>query len=415
MTNTNLVDIAKGYFSRDVVNKFSSYLGESPEKTQRAFSGAVPSIFAGLIHRAERAPGGGDVENLVAPGPGDGKLLDNFSGAIDGPAGTDSILSRGQGLLGNIFGSRAGDAVDGIAKSSGLSRAGAGKVLAIAAPLVTALIGREAKSRGLGQAGIVGMLKGQKSAVASALSGLGMGGLLGSLGSTANAGYEEVHRQVRKSVPVEPTKVWHRMGAGLPVLLLGALAALGLFLFLRGRSRPEISTRLPEAPKTSEVSITGVEVPKVEKPRIEEPHVNLPNVAPSIAPPPALEDVKPPAGATGSMFAESLVLEEFRVARSDKAAPESKAALDDLAENLKTHPTAKVKIEGYTDNTGSEEFNEKLSRDRANTVRSMLIARGVDPSRITTEGHGSSSPVASNDDDEGRAKNRRVEVSVQTP
>ena len=74
-----------------------------------------------------------------------------------------------------------------------------------------------------------------------------------------------------------------------------------------------------------------------------------------------------------------------------------------------------MKIEGFTDNTGSSEFNEKLSLDRAKAVRKMLVTRGIEPSRITAEGRGSASPVSSNDDDDGRAKNRRVEVSVTTP
>jgi len=67
-------------------------------------------------------------------------------------------------------------------------------------------------------------------------------------------------------------------------------------------------------------------------------------------------------------------------------------------------------IAGYTDSRGSDEYNRDLSQRRADAVRDALVAAGVAAARITTQGLGESQPVASNDTDEGRAKNRRVDV-----
>jgi OOP family OmpA-OmpF porin len=80
---------------------------------------------------------------------------------------------------------------------------------------------------------------------------------------------------------------------------------------------------------------------------------------------------------------------------------------------LKKYPGTKVKLDGYTDSTGTEAFNMKLSERRAMAVRDYLIKEaGVDPSKITVVGHGGADPVADNKTPEGRAKNRRVEISI---
>ena len=70
-------------------------------------------------------------------------------------------------------------------------------------------------------------------------------------------------------------------------------------------------------------------------------------------------------------------------------------------------------IEGFTDSTGSAEFNQGLSERRALAVRSALVDAGVSPQRISTEGYGMARPVADNSTPEGRQRNRRVEIVIQ--
>jgi outer membrane protein OmpA-like peptidoglycan-associated protein len=86
--------------------------------------------------------------------------------------------------------------------------------------------------------------------------------------------------------------------------------------------------------------------------------------------------------------------------------------MDDLAQFLTDHPNRRVEIDGFTDSTGSSAFNDSLSLNRADAVKGALLARGIDASRISTEGYGSADPVASNDDSGGRQQNRRVEVVI---
>jgi len=92
--------------------------------------------------------------------------------------------------------------------------------------------------------------------------------------------------------------------------------------------------------------------------------------------------------------------------------PGAAVKLDQLAQFLSAHPDRRVEIEGYTDSVGSDAYNEGLSQRRADAVKAALVMRGVDPSRIDTEGYGKAYPVASNDNPGGRQMNRRVEVVI---
>jgi Outer membrane protein and related peptidoglycan-associated (lipo)proteins len=91
---------------------------------------------------------------------------------------------------------------------------------------------------------------------------------------------------------------------------------------------------------------------------------------------------------------------------------ESQLKLAKLAGILMLFPDMKLSIEGHTDSTGSEDWNLKLSVDRARTVYEFLMNQGISQERMKYQGFGSSRPIASNDTEANRAKNRRVELIV---
>lgn len=97
----------------------------------------------------------------------------------------------------------------------------------------------------------------------------------------------------------------------------------------------------------------------------------------------------------------------FDVGRAN-VKPSMRPVLDELAANLDKQVT--VSVTGHTDGTGTDAINDPLSLDRAEAVRDYLSLRGVPVSRLTVSGAGSHSPVASNATEEGRARNRRVEI-----
>lgn len=94
----------------------------------------------------------------------------------------------------------------------------------------------------------------------------------------------------------------------------------------------------------------------------------------------------------------------------------SPAMFDDLwalSQNLQQYPNSTIDVIGHTDNTGTAAYNQSLSRQRAQSVTSILISNGVSSNRLRTIGMGEDQPVASNLNESGRAQNRRVEVIIR--
>lgn len=143
-----------------------------------------------------------------------------------------------------------------------------------------------------------------------------------------------------------------------------------------------------------------------------------------VAPPPPVAEALPPAPTPAEQFAASvvniggsqtndavkLVLAGDRFARGSGKF-EAGDTIDAVAKLMSEHPDARVMIEGYTDDRGGNALNQRLSEQRARSVQAALTERGVDASRIEVAGRGSAQPVASNDTPDGRAQNRRVELT----
>lgn len=92
--------------------------------------------------------------------------------------------------------------------------------------------------------------------------------------------------------------------------------------------------------------------------------------------------------------------------------PAGQSQLDSLMGKLQSADVVSIKVIGYTDNVGSQTYNQALSERRASSVAAYLLNRGLAPDKLTSEGKGESQPVADNETEEGRAKNRRVELRI---
>jgi OOP family OmpA-OmpF porin len=115
------------------------------------------------------------------------------------------------------------------------------------------------------------------------------------------------------------------------------------------------------------------------------------------------------AAATGTITLHGIL---FDTAKTE-IKPESNPVLDEVATMMKKGAALKFRIEGHTDNVGAKTANLTLSKGRAASVKTALVARGVDAGRLTSEGLGDTQPVGSNATDEGRQQNRRVALVKQ--
>jgi OOP family OmpA-OmpF porin len=134
-----------------------------------------------------------------------------------------------------------------------------------------------------------------------------------------------------------------------------------------------------------------------------------PAPAPVVAPTPASAPPKAPEPTSEKVTFAAETLFDF-----DKSAvkPAGKAALDELLRKLQGMNTEVVVMVGHTDSVGSDDYNQKLSLRRAEAVKAYLVGKGMETTRVYTEGKGESQPLADNATAEGRARNRRVTVEV---
>lgn len=116
-----------------------------------------------------------------------------------------------------------------------------------------------------------------------------------------------------------------------------------------------------------------------------------------------------PAGEGIIVKFDSGLLFEFGKATLSTAAKQN---IDNLAASLNKYPNTDILVVGHTDAVGSDAVNDKLSLERANSVSSYAASKGVSNARLRTSGKGKNEPIASNDTEQGRAQNRRVEIVI---
>jgi OOP family OmpA-OmpF porin len=409
----DLMEAVSGHISPDLVQKTAEASGESPQGTRAALLGAVPTLFAGLAQGASTPSGTTGILALVMR------------------AATKPKEAGGQALLANVFGSHAESVTDALANHAGVRPASAAGILALLGPLALGAVGKESASRGLSAGGLAQMLFSHKKGILdNPNTPKGLGGALG-LGSLADLGgpaaavsgptvsaVETAPPAAAKPPPAAKPKEgvreekipmpkrrsnWPIML--LPALLLGVLALWGLSNMFRGRPQ------MPEVNVESPTMRQGTGVQERQGPPAEP--------APAGAPPGSASQVTAPPLDPSQMAAPEVAHPEstlpdaklnFDVA-STELTPASKAGVEGLAIFLQSNPDAAIRIEGFADSTGDSAANEALSESRAKAVKSALVARGIDASRIETSGMGNSHPVAPNDTGDDRAQNRRAEVT----
>jgi len=398
----SLLDAVRSHLTPDVVRSASSLVGESESSTRQTLNAAAPSILSGVTNMASSREGAGSLMNMIRGG-GFGSIVDNVGSLFGGGGPTTNMLSTGHQVLGKIFGSKSSAVNDAVARTGGVSSSSAGKLMALAAPLVMGVLGKRTSEQKLDSSGLANTLLSEKSEIAAA-SPSGLSQLL-SAGPTvvSSARDEELHSPVhlehfseRTVAPAPPTTSGARW---LPLLLI-ALAAIGLLWYLLGRT-PKVNV--------GETATQGINAAKGALEKISLPGGSTLDLAPGTI----NYDVARFLGDGSATAPKTFVFDNLNFETAGtQLTPESVPTVNNLAAILKAYPNARVELVGYTDNTGAPDANKTLSQNRADTVKGMLTNQGVASDRINTRGMGQDNPVAPNDTDDGRARNRRTELTV---
>jgi OmpA-OmpF porin, OOP family len=384
----NLIEKITGYLTPDVISKASAYLKESPASTSKALSGAIPALLGSVASLASSPTGATQLSGLLSSGNHDGSILNNLSNLFGGGTGTTAALHQGQGLLSTLFGDKVDAVTSTISGQSGMGKSSAASLMALAAPLVMGVIGRLRSTQGLNPTGLANLLTSQKSYIAAALppglshlaSGIDVQGL--------------------QTLTVAPVAAQASGGKWWPLLLL-LVAGLGLLLYLLGRKPPAVTPPAVNVPAmTAPAAMEQVKLCGGETAQLTAGSFNY-DLAHFLA------------DGTGTDLPKTFVFDHLNFdTDTTNLTPASKQTVDDLIIILKACPTAQVQLAGHTDNTGDPAANQTLSTERATAIQSMLVAGGVEADRITTVGYGQDKPIASNDTEEGKARNRRTELVV---
>jgi OOP family OmpA-OmpF porin len=201
----DLVDMVKGYLTPDVIEKAATYVGESSGATQKALAGSVPALVGALANTASTNEGAQQLVSMLDGGKYDGGLLNNVTSLFGGGMATQSAVSTGKDILESLFGAKLGGVADLVARFAGIRTGSAASILALAAPLVMHVLGKQRAAAGPGAAPMASLLREQKSFLAGMVPA-GLGSLLG--WSDLHQGSRNLGR-ARPARPRELRERWH--------------------------------------------------------------------------------------------------------------------------------------------------------------------------------------------------------------
>jgi outer membrane protein OmpA-like peptidoglycan-associated protein len=391
----SLAESLSSLITPDLVGNVSKYLGEPAGATERGLTASMLTTLGGFSKLAG-SDGGMTLMNLIKDHAVDTGMLGNLAGLFGSGSNVTGLTNSGQQLLGEVFGSRTSGIASSIASFAGIKASSASSMLASAAPIVLGFLSRHQASQALSASGLASQLASERDSLTRLLppgmsSTLGLAAPLGAAASSVSQGAHHAMGFAASAATTAAPYTVRRDRWLIPLVVLALALALGAYLFDRaGRA-----------------TLTGVQNALAT--------IKLPNGS-------SLDLIPSSFNYSLATFLDQGAATELPktfvfdnlnfVSGSTQLTSESTPTVTALATILNAYPNATVELAGYTDSTGDADANKKLSLDRANAVRDQLVTAGVGADRITAEGYGQDRPLASNDTEEGRAQNRRLELTV---
>lgn len=455
-----LVKSAKDFFDQQLLARVGQSLNQDNEQVKQNLNAVVPALFLGLSQQSENSGGIGTIleqakQHFSSFDPGQilGRQMD--AGGLEGQQ-----LDEGNAGYGNILTSIFGDGLDTVlttvAAYLGFNADSVKKLMAFSLPAIFSSLTN--KGQNWDVEGVSQKLKENKTAFAAAIpAGLS----LGAFGKLFDGGHFSAPEEALPETPVEETvkNMPHHIGTvinpateleahkeplALPradaarsaatstdssgggwwkILIALIVIVLLWFLFGKGCSSGKKEGATDTSVNRGQVDSGGAMVSGAAG-QIDREHLDvmLPNGEKLAAFKSGIEDqlVQFLKSDYKSLDEDSLKNTWFDFdnlnfeTSTAKVLPESQVQLSNLAEILKAFPAANVKIGGYTDKTGSEDYNKKLSLDRANAVKDYLVKAGLSKQVVGAEGYGSQFAKYTADAPEtDRILDRHVSVSVR--
>jgi outer membrane protein OmpA-like peptidoglycan-associated protein len=419
-TTPDLMGIVTRQITPDVIRNAASTLHEDRGSTASALTAAVPSVLTALSDVASSDTGARHLKEVIDEKRRSSELADEDRSLF--PSGGGVAGDHAATLIDDELGPRSSSIAAAVANASGIKADSAHRLMGGVASVAVAALAKT--SSGMAPGALQSILRQQRGQWVSRLPGPVaslFNGHSGQAVAAVDRSYGYTDERILTGPAIRELEAPRRNWM-IPVILV-ALALLAIPL-LRGLRRPRVPT-LPTAPQLTQPVPQPSATPPVETTPAPAPEATAPApAAPApegAAPAPEANNVEPGSlddmaaflGGSGEMTPQAFAPTPLNFAfASAKPTDASTKTIDQLADLLKEHPAAAIRVESHTDNIGTAESNLSLSQARAESIKNELVDRGVDGAKIETAGLGQEMPIASNDTAEGRAKNRRSEIVV---
>ena len=378
------------------IDEIASRLGESRQAVSRGFEMSAASLIDGVAHRSNDAMLVREIYSLISQAPTEVNISDLASAATNPGAASTAIwpvLDSGNRLVSQVFGRYQSFVTDSIARTSGLKSSSTSALMSFAAPLLMTSLGRLIRRESL---------KGPQLSKVISHEGPGIRNLV-------PAGVEEMFERTSTSgtasypgaLPVsagdvlEPRRLtsWRWV---TPILLI-----IPLSYWLTHRVRTTDVSQISEPGKAGLGDYVARKLP-------DNAALNIPRYGVEAQLLDFLQDPSKKIDPNAKFDFDRVLFDTD----SANLRPESQEQLRNVAAILRAYPNALMNITGYTDNTGDSQQNLKLSQDRAESVVRELTRLGIAGNRLAAQGFGAQYPAADNSTQSGRARNRRVTMSL---
>ena len=394
--SSSLLDNVMSLLGPQVSGAIASQMGESSDVVQRGLEGGAAAILSGL---ASKVGDPGLISQIFSmlTGPQASGVLSGViahpASAVTSEASASPLMDLGNRFLALIFGSRTAVVTDAIGQYAGMSGSKAGSLLSMAAPLVLGGLSKFLSNTHATPSALAGALQSE----APHLQGLLPAGFRSLLGELPGAGAAAAVLPMAEGT----TSRWL-----WPVVLLAAVMLMGLWFINRNKQPAMKETMQSAADTTSSTASALGSFIKTTLPSgvdLNTPEFGVENKLLAF-----LKDDSKPVDDTTWFNFDRLTFDTGKATLESS----SQEQLDNIAEILRAYPNVHLKIGGYTDNTGDAAANMALSAERAKNVMNEIIAKGIDESRLESEGYGDQHPIGDNATTEGRQANRRIALRV---
>lgn len=452
----NLFEELKELLVGEVATKAANLLGEKEEKVITAIEGLIPTFVGGLMKRAANEAGATTLMNVVKKGHHDGSIIEQLDDLLKNKENFAGFVERGNSVVSMLLPDKKSSIVAMICQFAGVRNSSATAVLSVVALLVVGKLGKLVTSQGLDRTGLANIILDQKSVLLDEtpedlqpkmIDVLGLATFMieeikplqfatGSIKSNTTQTITPKKPAENAAVTYSDKNYREDESAGMTipkwliptVLIALVLGGIGYFATTHDWS----SWNSASAAESDSAQLEQVTNAKIDTTSLPQDTVAV-KVDSAVAPPttqtmgtnlPNGQKIDLQDGSFNYKFAKYLTDSSAKinqtftfdnlnfVPNTPTFVAGSEKMVQDLAKIMSAYPRVQLKLTCYTDNTGDSLQNRKLSLKRAFAVKKLLVDNGIKDTRIDFTGRGGSNPIASNATEEGKAKNRRIELRV---